>query len=118
MDRPNDLVWGAQATLLAGMTLLVSGVALAARTADDAPWIGSWLDGVFEVQRWIGWNLLLLGVLTLAVLAAAGWYLAGAPAVDEHELSWLRRGFDAYAVGVVILAVATITGLGVSAFAT
>lgn len=54
---------------VAGVILLGSGIALDSVTANDAPWIGSWLDDVFSGERVIGAALIGLGVLVYLALA-------------------------------------------------
>lgn len=47
---------------VAGVILFISGIWLAAVTPDDAPWIGSLLNDIFESERGLGLGLLFLGV--------------------------------------------------------
>ena len=53
-------------SLTAGSILLLSGIGLATVTPDNAPWLGSWLNGVFREERSMGGILIGLGVLLLA----------------------------------------------------
>ncbi len=64
-DLLEDTVHRGAVSLSAGVILLVSGIALAAVTPDDAPWIGSWLNGVFRGERRLGGILIALGVIGL-----------------------------------------------------
>lgn len=159
MPRRWDFAWDmALALLLAGLTLLGSGVWLADVTPEDGPWIGSWLSDAFDWQMGLGGGLIFLGLVCFgirgvfghnaawdyaapslhvpederlkalaqrlfnppyppkpdwgqtlrglglfAALAAIVWYRAGAPAIGDFQLAWLRDGLNAYGPSIAIL---------------
>jgi hypothetical protein len=64
ISRDHTTVWApAVATVVAGVILVITGWRLAAVISDDAPWIGSWLDGVFGSVREFGWNVIAIGIV-------------------------------------------------------
>lgn len=78
------------ATVLAGVTLLGSGVLLAVVTPEDGPWIGSWLDDLFANQQALGGGLVGLGVVCFLIGRMVGDDIAPSsfrgPAVSEEEM--------------------------------